>query len=151
MNRKEKYPDTATFHYYNANPKNKLTTDCVIRAICTATTFSYEKVLRDLTELQIKTGYDMSDELCYGKYLKSLGWRKQKQPRKWDNTKYTGEQFCDQVMRYDNGLGEGDYEIHRIIAHIGGGHIVAIMSGQVWDTWDSTSGCIGNWWTKEVI
>lgn len=36
MTRQKKYPDTSTFHYYNANPKNKVDDDCVIRAICTA-------------------------------------------------------------------------------------------------------------------
>ena len=30
MNRQQKYPNTESFYYFNANPKNKLTTDCVI-------------------------------------------------------------------------------------------------------------------------
>ena len=36
----------------------------------------------------------------------------------------------------------------RYIAHIGGHHIIAIVDKKVNDTWDSTDGCIGNYWTK---
>ena len=137
MTRQEKYPETSTFHYHNANPKNKLTTDCVARAICTALEQSYEQTVRELTEFWLKTGYDMSDVMCYGKYLESKGCIKHKQPRKEDNTKYTGKEFCEIcVSEYKN-----------YIAHIGGNHIVAIMNGKVFDTWDSTDGCIGNYWT----
>ena len=35
-----------------------------------------------------------------------------------------------------------------IIANIGGHHIVAIIGGKIKDTWDSSSGCIGNIWIK---
>ena len=35
------------------------------------------------------------------------------------------------------------------IAMIGGHHIVAIVKAKVCDIWDSTDGCIGNYWTKE--
>lgn len=34
-----------------------------------------------------------------------------------------------------------------IIAHIGGNHIVAIVNHKVYDIWDSTDYCIGNFWT----
>ncbi len=44
MTRKEKFPDTKTFHYFNANPHNRITDDCVTRAIYTALEISYTKV-----------------------------------------------------------------------------------------------------------
>lgn len=141
--------NTSYFKYYNANPKNKKTTDCVVRAICTALDQSYEQTLREMTELQIKTGYDMSDVKGFGKYLESKGWTKQKQPRKSDNTKYTGREFC-QVLNSDI-LAVGK----NVIANIGAHHIVCIKetSGlrgtfKVHDIWDSTDGCIGNYWTS---
>ena len=34
------------------------------------------------------------------KYLDQLGWTKHKQPRKDDNTKYTGKEFC-QILNRD--------------------------------------------------
>lgn len=142
MKRQEKYPETRTFHYYNANPKGRITGDCVIRAICTAMEKPYEEVYRELLEMALETGYSLASKENYGRYLNQNGWVKHKQPRKDDNTKYTGEEFCKEVKEYTFNYPD------RIIAHIGGNHVVAIVYGKVWDIWDSTDGCIGNWWTK---
>lgn len=138
MNRQQKYPDTATFHFHNANPKNRLTSDCVVRALSTATGIPYNDVVRELAEWQISTGYDTCEPECYGRWLESNGWKKQKQPRKTDGKKYTGNEFCRILL---NGHTP-------IIAHLGGHHVVAIINNKVWDTWNSTDGCIGNYWTK---
>lgn len=64
------------------------------------------------------------------------------QPRKADGTKYTGKEWCDKIQRNPNFPG-------RIIANIGGHHTVAIIDGRVWNTWDSTDGCIGNYWIEK--
>lgn len=133
--REEKYPNTKTFTFYNANPKGKFTGDCVIRAICTALDKPYEEVYRELLELCLKNGYSIASKENYSKYLESFGWKKQKQPKKSNNTKYTGKEF------------------HKVfkgtcVAHLGGNHIVCIKNGKVYDTWDSTDGCIGNYWIK---
>ena len=127
---------TTTFQYYNANPKNKHTTDCVVRAICTALDQSYNQTVKELSELWMETGLQMSDVKCYGKYLESKGFMKHKQPRKPDNTKYTGKEF---VKIFDGVC----------VAHLGGNHVVCIKSGKVLDIWDSTEGCIGNYWARE--
>lgn len=134
--RQQKYPDTKTFTYYNANPKGKVTCDCVARAICTALNEPYNDVLREMFEMQLETGYEYTDKKCMDKYLQSKGWTKMKQPRKSDNTKYTGEEFC---------------EIYKgtCVANIGGNHVVCIKNGKVHDIWDSTDGCIGNYWVKK--
>ena len=138
MTRQEKYPETRTFHYYNANPKNRITTDCVIRAISTATEIPYNRVVMEMAELQCKTGYDDGDVKLYELYLKQYGFVKHKQPRKADNTKYTGKDFCLKIAK----------KHVRYVANIGGHHVVAIVNGKVYDIWDSTGGCIGNYWTK---
>lgn len=140
MKRQEKYQDTSTFHWFNANPHNRLTAgDCVIRALSTAMNKSWEEVYQDLVKIAIKKGYMPNDKKVYEAYLKSKGWIKQKQPRKWDDTKYTGKEFCEEYgSPYQN-----------IIANIGGHHIVAIVNGKVNDTWDSTDRCIGNYWIQE--
>lgn len=134
--RQQKYKDTPYFHYHNANPKNRITTDCVIRAISTATQIPYEQVVMEMAELQCRTGYDPSENKAVDLYLTSKGWYKHKQPRKSNNTKYTGKQFCVA------------YPPTPIIANIGGHHTVAIKEGKVWDIWDSTDGCIGMYWTR---
>jgi hypothetical protein len=146
MTRQSKYPETSTFHYYNANPKDRITTDCLIRAISTATEIPYNQVVMELAELQCKTGYDFGDKKTYDKYLESKGWHKCRQPRKRDNTKYTGEEWCRLLQRGKDLPFSSDYP--RMVAIIGTHHIVAIVDGKVWDTWDSTDGCIGNYWVK---
>ena len=143
MTRQEKYPDTSTFHYFNANPKNRITGDCWARAISTGTGIPYNTVVMEMAELHCMTGYDASDLI--GRYLESKGWIKMKQPRKADNTKYTGKQWCEWLNKNDN-------RNERIICNIGGNHIVCIVKDngfKVWDIWNSTEGCIGNYWTKE--
>lgn len=127
--------NTDTFEFYNANPKGKKTTDCVVRAICTALDQPYEQTVRELVDLWLKTGYEMSETKCVGKYLKAKGWNKQKQPRKADNTKYTGKEFVN--------IFKGT-----CVANIGGHHMVCIKNGKILDVWNSTGGCIGNYWTK---
>ena len=127
---------TTTFQYYNANPKNKHTTDCVVRASCTALDQPYNQTVKELSELWIETGLQMSDVKCYGKYLESKGFVKHKQPRKPDNTKYTGKEFV-------NFFGSV------CVANLSGNHTVCIKDGKVLDIWDSTEGCIGNYWARE--
>lgn len=151
MTRQQKYLDTSTFHYYNANPKNKMGGDCVIRAICTALNQSWEQTVRELTEVGIKCGYVLNDKHTYEKYLEQKGWVKHSQPKKEDGTKYTGKEWCEKLWW----IGEHN----KMIANIGGHHIVAIVEDneydgngisrfRVYDTWDSTDKCIGNYWTK---
>ena len=87
MRRQDRYPDTSTFHYYNANPKNRLTGDCWLRAICTGLDEDYNKVLMEMVQVHLQTGYEMSCDKAVEKYLESKGWIKHKQPRKPDGTK----------------------------------------------------------------
>lgn len=149
MKRQDKYPETRTFRYHNENPKNRLTTDCVIRAISTATKIPYNQVVIELASMQCATGYDMSDKKCIDVYLSSKGWKMHSQPRKADGTKYTGVEFCEEITHRIEFLGKA------VIANIGGHHIVCIKETdsktglhKVHDTWDSTGGCIGNFWIK---
>lgn len=154
MTRQEKYPETSTFHYYNANPKNRKGGDCVARAICTALDQSWEQTVRELTEVGIKNGFVFNDPHAYSKYLEGKGFGKWAQPRKDDNTKYTGKEWCNWLSI--NEPHDGRYkDCKAIIAHIGGHHIVCIKPAdgdgfnrrfKVHDIWDSTGGCIGNYW-----
>ena len=138
MKRADKYPDTPTFHYHNANPRNRITGDCEFRAISAALEQDYNVTVMEMAEMMCKTGYALNDSKGEEKYLLSKGWIKRSQPRKPDGTKYTGKEFCKNRVNKNQ----------RYIAHIGGHHIVAIIDGKVWDTWDSTGGCIGNYWIK---
>lgn len=144
MKRQEKYKDTQTFHFHNQNPKGKYTADCVKRAISHATGVPYNDVVRELAEWQCRTGLDAGEKRLHTKYLESLGWTIHSQPRKDDGTKLTGVDFCKWLNK--------THCASNVIANIGGHHIVAIVpvdgKFKVCDTWNSTKGCIGNYWTK---
>lgn len=149
----KKYTDTKTFHYFNANPKNKSTDDCVIRAICTATDKTWDEVFDSLMKIGMKYKLMPTDNKCYERYLKEIGWVKCSQPRKSDNTKYTGNEYC---IKLNKSWANGYKDCSSVIAHIGGHHIVCIKwdgknGFQVNDSWDSTNGCIGNYWVKANI
>lgn len=156
MKREEKYPETSTFMYFNANPKHRVTGDCWLRAVCTGLGEDYNKVLKEMCDVHLKTGYEMSCDRAVDMYLASKGWVKHRQPRKDDNTKYTGEDFCHWLsVNYPNG------RLGNVICNIGGHHMVAIKPTnhgdgincryKVLDIWNSTRGCIGNYWTKGVV
>lgn len=154
MTRQQKYPDTETFHYYNHNPKNRITGDCAIRAISLATEIPYNEVVMGLAKLQCETGYDAMDNIQ--RYMESIGWVKHKQPRKEGGYKFPGYEFCsvqqlflDEDDKYVEEIGV--FMSKRIVANIGGNHMVAIINGKVNDTWNSTDGCIGNYWTKNPL
>lgn len=139
--------DTMYFTYFNANPSNRHTDDCVIRALATALDKTWDEVFRDLAAIGIKYHFPMNMKNVYTKYLKSLGYDIQKQPRKDDNTKLTGKEFCDYLTFHF-----GKFYNKKVIAHIGGHHIACIKYDKGWgkfkvfDTWDSTEGCVGNFW-----
>ena len=155
MKRQEKYQDTKTFHYHNANPKNRITGDCTFRAVSTALEQPWEQTVMEMAELSCKTGYAINDKKGIERYLKSKGWVMQKQPKKPNGTKYTGKEFCELIQHWvwdDEVLGcewkDGVIIEHNIIANVGGHHIVAIIDGVIYDTWNSGGGCVGNYWTK---
>ena len=138
---KQKIPeDTRTFHFYNANAKNKFGGDCVVRAISTALNQSWEDTVREMTEVGISIGYVLNDTHTIDAYLKQKGWVKQKQPKRENGTKYTGSEFCKMQKSKGN--------TQTFIANIGCKHIVAIVNNKVNDIWNSSHRVIGNYWIK---
>ena len=130
--------DTQCFHFYDANPKGKITGDCVIRAIALATDQSWDKVLTDLFQLSLKYKQTMGRPEIYDRYLKSLGFVKPPMLRKSDRSRYTGEEFCQLDICSDQ----------TVIIHIGSHHLSCVHKGRIWDTWDCSEYCVGNYWTK---
>lgn len=77
------------FKEYNANPKNKRTCDCVIRALTIATGMRYEEVYKELFDISLKTGYMLNEKRVEDKFMEAHGFIKMKQPRKSNGSKYT--------------------------------------------------------------
>ena len=109
--------------YKNPNPHKKLVGDCVIRGISILTNKTWRNVYVQL----LGQGYEMYDmpssNEVWGAYLKSIGYVK----RIISNTCpdcYTVKDFC-----YDNPRGKF------LLAT--GNHVVAVIDGDYYDTWDS--------------
>ena len=124
----------SVFRYYNCNPHNKRTDDCVIRAIAAATGHSWERVLKDLTTCMLKDGHMLNTPELYGKYLKEHGWVKQKQPVKPNGSKFRIKEF----LRKFKGCA---------VMHAGCGHVTYVEEGSVYDIWDTSDEIVGNYWT----
>ena len=145
--------NTPTFQYYNANPKDKRSSDCVLRAIALATGKSWDELLDDLVTYSHKYKEMPNDTKCYSKYLEDLGFIKMSQPRKEDNTKYTGSEFCEWLNKHGKGP-------RVIVAHIGAQHIAAIVPDinqenkksryKIHDTWNCSRRCVGTYWMKYI-
>ena len=119
----------------NVNPKNKITTDCVVRALTKATGRPYKDVFMELVALSLKTGYFINEKRLEDKFLEANGFVKMKQPRKSDNTKYE--------------IGEIDKLIKRGMvivrcAH----HLTCVKDNVLYDTWDCRHKCISNYYIK---
>lgn len=127
---------TKRFHFFNANPHGKKTSDCVIRAICSALHEPWETTLQNLTDLSKKTGLMVNDTKLYTKHLEMNGWHKQSQPRHPNGKKLTTWEFA--------------VTVHRAIAHVGGHHTAYFENGELFDTFDCTHKCVGNYWIKNA-
>lgn len=121
------------FIEFNLNPKNRKTGDCVVRAIAYATQQSWDKVYQDLCELGFKMKRMPNDKQVYEKYLDNLGWHKHKQPRKWNNFKYTVDEFID--------IAPNDVYIVSVA-----NHLTAIGDREIKDIWDCGHKSVGNYW-----
>ena len=141
--RQHKYPGTRYYHYHNQNPKGRVTGDCAFRAISLGTGIPYNEVVMSMAKQMCQTGYALNDIKGISDYLKNINWYKCRQPRKEDNTKYQGWEFCEWLNEH--------YKGDAVICNIGGHHMVCIARHKglfkIHDVWDSTDGCIGNWWT----
>ena len=137
MRRADKYPETEVFHFYNKNPKGRINGDCVIRAVATFFDITWEECVCEMTECGLKRGLILNDRKNIKNYLASKGFSKQPQPRKPDGTKYTAGEFCRELAKKNK----------RYILSLAG-HLVVVVNGKLWDIWDCSDRCVGNYWVK---
>ena len=137
------------FKQVNLNPKNKKSTDCVIRALVTATNNTIEDIIKSLTAIYLKNGWFITDMKCVDRYLNHEGFVKQSMVKKADNTKYTVAEFCEYLDKVFGKKNKGEVVISLA------GHIAAVINygdgnGYILvDSWDCGNKCVGNWWVKK--
>lgn len=123
------------FIYTNPNPQGSYVGDCVVRAISIATNKTWYDVYTDLTV----TGLSMSDmpssNRVWAEYLKNLGWKRHIIPDTCP--------FCYTVRDFAGEHFKGRYILGT------GSHAVAIVDGNIRDTWDSSDESPIYYWSKE--
>lgn len=140
------------FKNLNVNPYKRKTCDCVVRALTVAINVdceysmneAYKKVLMELVNISLKTGYMINDKHTFDIFLTNHGFIKYKQPRKPDNKKYlVGE--IDTVLR--NVLYK-EYDIYKSVCVISCANHLTVYTNIIMDTWDCRRKTIGNIWVR---
>ena len=112
------------FIFFNENPRGANVGDCVIRAICKATGKTWHEVY---TALCIY-GYMLCDwgdsNAVWGAYLQDLGYSRDVVPNACP--------ACYTIADFAMDHPEGTY----IVAT--GRHVVAVVDGNIFDSWDSS-------------
>lgn len=120
---------------YNANPAGKMVGDCTIRAIAKATGKPWDEVYAG-TALEGYIAGDMpSANHVWGAYLKRCGFKRQIMPDDCPDY-YTVADFAA-----DNPNGTYVLAIS--------GHVVCVIDGDWYDTWDSGAEVPIYYWIKE--
>ena len=123
------------FVFSNPNPAKNLVGDCVIRGISILTDKSWEYTYMEL----LVQGYEMFDmpssNAVWGEYLRTQGYIKKIIPNTCPNC-YTVKDFC-----IDNP--QGRYLLAT------GSHVIAVINGDYYDTWDSRDEVPIYFFTKE--
>ena len=121
--------------YANPNPDNNQTDDCVIRALSIAMNKSWDDVYVELA----LTGFMLKDMMdknkVWGRYLRDNGFRRYSLPNTCPDC-YTVKDFCEDYP-------EGTY----ITAT--GTHVIAVINGNHYDTWNSENEALMSFWKKE--
>jgi len=109
--------------FYNPNPMNLSVGDCTIRAISKVTGLTWQEAYFHL----LLQGFSMSDmpssNRVWGELLKSFGFIKKFLPDTCPNC-YTIRDFCQDNPTGTYVLGTGE-------------HVVAVIDGNYYDSWDS--------------
>lgn len=124
-----------SFIFSNKNPAGRMVGDCTVRAISAITKEDWETTYCRIC----MQGYLMNDmpssNSVWGSYLRTLGFRRDAIPNDCPDC-YTVQDFCDDHP-------SGEY----ILAT--GNHVVAVIDGNYYDTWDSGNEIPIYYWRRE--
>lgn len=109
--------------YCNPNPSRLLVGDCVIRGICILMNKPWEQIYEDICHEGLLLHDMPSSNNVWGSYLMKHNYIRKIIPNMCPNC-YTVKDFCQ-----NNFLG------HFLLAT--GSHVVAVIDGNYYDTWDS--------------
>ena len=126
----------AKFVYYNLNPKQLHTNDCMVRALAYFFDVSWHEAFIDIIEWCANRGWvDWNYRSKYYVYLAERGFERHKAPTKG----MTVGRFCDEIAE------KGRVYMVQIKRHM-----TIIDNKEINDTWDCSESVIDNYWIKKV-
>ena len=120
--------------YYNANPSNKRVGDCVIRAISKAMNMSWDDVAIDLSMMMVTKKDIITSNSLWGEYLALNGFRRGVLPNTCPDC-FTLKDFCREFP-------QGTY------VACTGSHVIAVINGDYYDSFDSGEEGITYFWER---
>lgn len=123
------------YSHFNPNPCGKNVGDCTVRAISKATGMEWGEVYLRLCIQGYLDGDMPSANACWGRYLRSIGYRRYIAPDTCPDC-YTVRQFAE------------DHPVGTYILALSG-HVVCVLDGVIWDSWDSSNENVLYYWVKE--
>ena len=118
--------------YYNPNPRKRSVGDCAVRAVAKALGVSWKKAYTLLAEEAYAVCDMPSSDAVWGSILRNRGFAK----RMVYDDFYTARDFC-----IDNP--HGTY----VLAF--GGHVVTVVDGFIFDSWNSSNEIVQYYWEME--
>ena len=109
--------------YYNPNPKNKNTTDCVIRMLTKIYNISWQEAFLELTGIVLNEFEMPSSNFIWEKYLLNNGFVKRLLSPTCPD--------CITISEFSEMYDLGTYIVCT------GSHVVAVFDGDYYDAWDS--------------
>ena len=112
------------YKYFNPNPTGRHVGDCSVRAIAKALNLSWDDAYRLITNQGFDMGDMPSSDAVWGAVLREKGFKRSVIPNVCPYC-YTAEMFCRANPKGTYVLGFGK-------------HVVTIIDGDIYDTWDSS-------------
>ena len=116
---------------YNPNPVGRRVGDCAVRAVAKALDMGWESTFITLCMNGLSMGDMLSSNAVWGATLRQNGFYKH-----LVDEYMTAEEFCEQHP----------YGVY-VLAF--GGHVATVVSGNLYDAWDSSQEIVQYYWSKE--
>lgn len=128
--------ETNRWHKYNPNPITDKANDCSFRAYCAAEGMAWEEAYRMAVEMGISIGYMPNDNSTCTAVMDSMGYEYVKITREQKEKGYNVKEFAR------------DHSVGTYIVSVRG-HLVTVIDGQYWDSWDSGKKKLKGYWVKK--
>ena len=120
----------------NLNPLQRITGDCAVRAVAKALDTTWEKAHLMLSANSFLMGDIQNSNTVIGSVLRENGFKRANIPNSCPD--------CYTIYDFTENNKEGTFVVFT------GNHVVAIINGKYYDTWDSGDESIIYVWYKDV-